>query len=325
MVYELLDEARRLAADLREEVSCVFLVRNAIEDPRGPEAAALEALKACGADRIYVVENNVFARLQDEPCAAALAGLASRYRPSILLVGATALGRSLAPRVAARLDTGLTAECVELEIDGESRLLIQTRPAFGANVMASITCPVRRPQMATIRPGILKAKGQAGLARAGLNGTESGQVIKVDMNITEPLVRLIEHVNETCGGENLADAGIIVAGGRGVGSAENFALIRELACALGGAVGATRPVVDAGWAPESSLIGQTGHVVSPKLYIACGISGAIQHMVGISSADIIVAINRDASAPIFRYATYGIVGDVMQVVPALLDALKEGA
>ncbi|NPV53554.1 MAG: electron transfer flavoprotein subunit alpha/FixB family protein [Firmicutes bacterium] len=229
--------------------------------------------------------------------------------------------------------------------------------------MASIACPVRRPQMATVRPGILKVRGCAEKVKgqvelqAGLGGVESGvdgrclhsgddgdgcldgpdspggldnsdsgfascsrRIVKVDVNISKPRVRLIERVSEACE-NNLADAEIIVAGGRGVGSAEDFALIRELACALGGAVGATRPVVDAGWAPESSLIGQTGRIVSPRLYIACGISGAIQHMVGIS-ADVIVAINKDVGAPIFRSATYGIVGDVAEVIPALLDEVK---
>jgi electron transfer flavoprotein alpha subunit len=235
-----------------------------------------------------------------------------------VLFGATTTGRDLASRIAARIHAGLTADCTGLSIDIKEKLLQQTRPAFGGNIMATIVCKNHRPQMATVRPKVMK--------RVDPDHKRLGEVIKVEPKIgkEELLVELIDVIQDTSVKVNLAEAEIIVSGGRGLGSPENFKLVEELAATLGGAVGASRATVDAGWISSHHQVGQTGKTVCPKLYIACGISGAIQHLAGMQSSDTIVAINKDPEAPIFKIATYGIVGDLFEIVPKLTKAIEKG-
>lgn len=309
VVYELLGEGRKLADDLSEELSAVLLGHN-VDD-------AANELIAHGAEKVYVVDDPALADFQDEPYAQVITELVQEYKPSIFLLGATTIGRSLGPRVAARLRTGLTADCTGLAIDKERRLLLQTRPAFGGNIMATILCPDRRPQMATVRHKVMK--------RAARDDARRGEIIRLVKEILPPRARLVRVVEETHQMVNLAEADIIVSGGRGLGKAENFKIIEDLARVLGAAVGASRAAVDAGWIPYAHQVGQTGKTVCPKIYIACGISGAIQHLAGMGSSDIIVAINKDPSAPIFNVATYGIVGDLFEVVPALTAELRKSA
>ncbi len=306
VVYELLGEGASLASDLGEELSAVILGHEL-------DAAAAE-LVAHGAKRVYVVDDPRLADFQDEPYAQVLTELVQEHAPSVLLLGATTIGRSLGPRVAARLRTGLTADCTALDIDRERRLLLQTRPAFGGNIMATILCPDRRPQMATVRHKVMK--------RAQRDETRSGEIIRLVRDVLPSRARLVKVVEESHEMVNLAEADVIVSGGRGLGKPENFKLIEDLARVLGAAVGASRAAVDAGWIPYAHQVGQTGKTVCPKIYIACGISGAIQHLAGMGSSDIIVAINRDPTAPIFNVATFGIVGDLFEVVPALTAELK---
>ncbi|MGE5587737.1 MAG: FAD-binding protein [Clostridia bacterium] len=309
VVYELLGEGRKLADDLGEELAAVLLGHNV-------DNAANDVI-AHGAEKVYVVDDPALADFQDEPYAQVITELVREYRPSIFLLGATTVGRSLGPRVAARLGTGLTADCTGLAIDKERRLLLQTRPAFGGNIMATILCPDRRPQMATVRHKVMK--------RAARDDARRGDIIRLVREILPPRARLVKVVEETHQMVNLAEADIIVSGGRGLGKAENFKIIEDLARVLGAAVGASRAAVDAGWIPYAHQVGQTGKTVCPKIYIACGISGAIQHLAGMGSSDIIVAINKDPSAPIFNVATYGIVGDLFEVVPALTAELAKTA
>ena len=307
--YELLGEGRRLADKRGAELSAVLL---------GDQIEGLAPrLIAHGADRVYLAQDPVLAHYRTGPYTDVLAGMINQHRPEIVLVSATPQGRDLAPRVAARVSAGLTADCTGLDI-GEEGLLVQTRPAFGGNLMATIVCRQARPQMATVRPGVMKALA-ADPARAG-------EVVSVPVHLDERgvLAKIVEIVQQEGDGQvNLQDAQIIVSGGRGLGKAESFALIRELAQALGGAVGASRAAVDAGWIPAYHQVGQTGRTVQPKLYIACGISGAVQHLAGMGSSDVIIAINKDPSAPIFNIATYGVVGDLFEIVPALTKKLKE--
>ena len=308
--HELLGEGRRLADTLAVELSAVLL---------GDEVQPLaNDLIAHGADRVYLAQDPVLAHCRTGPYTDVLAGMVNQHKPEIVLISATPQGRDLAPRVAARLSAGLTADCTGLDIDEKDRLLVQTRPAFGGNLMATIVCREARPQMATVRPGVMKALDP--------DPSRTGEIVEVPVHLDERsvLAKIVEIVQqETDGQVNLQDAEIIVSGGRGLGKPENFALIRELAGALRGAVGASRAAVDAGWIPAYHQVGQTGRTVQPKLYIACGISGAVQHLAGMASSDVIIAINKDPSAPIFNIATYGIVGDLFEIVPALTRKLKE--
>jgi electron transfer flavoprotein alpha subunit len=296
-----------------------------LADRKGTELAALvfgadvgepaRELVALGADRVLGAEHPALAQFNDDAFVDAFAALAGEQIPEILLCGGTVFGRSFFPRVAARLGTGLTADCTSLEIDPESGILLQTRPAYGGNLLATIACPDRRPQMATVRPKVFPA-GTADPARSG------EIVIRRDWEgVIRSRTKVLEVLEEVVQTVNIADADVIVAGGRGMGSAENFRLLEELARALGGAVAASRAPVDAGWVPYARQVGQTGKTVCPKLYIACGISGQVQHLVGMQSADVIVAINKDPEAPIFSVATYGIVGDALEIVPLLIKAL----
>ncbi len=308
--YELLGKGRELADKRGAGLSAVLL---------GDQVEGLAAdLIARGADRVYLAQDPVLAHYRTGPYTDVLAGMINQHKPEIVLVSATPQGRDLAPRVAARVSAGLTADCTGLGIDEEEGLLVQTRPAFGGNLMATIVCRQARPQMATVRPGVMKALPP--------DPARNGEVVTVPVHLDERgvLAKIVEVVQQEGDGQvNLQDAQIIVSGGRGLGKPENFALIRELAEVLGGAVGASRAAVDAGWIPAYHQVGQTGRTVQPKLYIACGISGAVQHLAGMGSSDVIIAINKDPSAPIFNIATYGVVGDLFEVVPKLTKKLRE--
>ncbi len=308
VVYELLGEGRKLADQLGEELSAVLLGDGV--------TCQAEDLIQHGADNVYVVDNPKLKDFQDDTYAMAMAELCEEYKPNMVLTGATALGRSFIPKVAVILETGLTADCTQLEIDDYTKLLLQTRPAFGGNLMATITCTNFRPQMSTVRHKVFK-KAAKDISRKGKIFTK---VLADDL--LKSRTKLIEFVKEVESTVNLSEADIIVSGGRGLGEAKNFAVIRELAELINGAVGASRAAVDAGWIPYSHQVGQTGKTVCPKLYIACGISGSIQHMAGMQSSETIIAINKDPNAPIFEIATYGIVGDLFEVIPAMISAIK---
>lgn len=306
--FELLGEGRRLADDLGDKLVAVILGRDVNE-------MAADVF-ARGADKVIIVDDPVLKDYRTYPYCAALVKLAEKYQPQILLMGATTLGRDLASAVATELRTGLTADCTELGIDPETKLLTQTRPAFGGNVMATILCKQSRPQMSTVRPRVFKLP-PADCDRAG-------ELIREELTLREDEVptKVLEFRAHTDHANvEIETADVIVAGGRGVGGAEGFKLLKELADALGGEVAASRPPIEMGWVPADRQIGQTGKTVRPKLYIAAGISGAVQHAVGMQGADVIVAINQDPEAPIFKLATYGIVGNIFEVVPALIEAL----
>ncbi|MBI5806448.1 4Fe-4S binding protein [candidate division TA06 bacterium] len=309
IAYELLGEGRKLADTLGAELSAVILGKD-IEQ-------ACRELVWRGADKVYAVSHPLLENFCDEPYAAILADLINQHKPEIVLCGASTIGRALIPRVAIKAHTGLTADCTALAIDEEKRILLQTRPAFGGNIMATIICPNHRPQMATVRHKVMK--------EAVPDSTRQGKVINVPYNQKMPASRtsVLKVVEEITSMVKLTEADIIVSGGRGMKGPENFKLIENLAKSLGGAVGASRAAVDSGWIPYSHQVGQTGKTVAPKLYVACGISGAIQHLVGMQSSDCIIAINKDPDAPIFKVANFGIVGDVFEVVPALTKKLQE--
>ena len=307
IAYELLSKGRELASTLETELCAVCF---------GHGIKGADQLIAHGADRVYLVDSLDFADNQEDLYTKQLVELIRQYKPEIVLAGATSLGRSFIPRVAAILRTGLTADCTGLEIDTENRLLLQTRPTFGGNIMATIICQAKRPQMSTVRPRVFKKNSPD-------NGRK-GQIIRVDFDrerITSR-TRLLSFVDDLTQTIKIEDSDIIVSGGRGLGKAENFQLLEELAKVMGAALGSSRPPVDEGWIPYSHQVGQTGKTVCPKLYIACGISGSVQHMAGMQTSDVIVAINDDPNAPIFEVATYGIVGDLFTVVPMMIEKLK---
>ena len=279
-----------------------------------------EAVKAAnehGADKIIVVDGPEYKHFTTDAYATAICTLVEKYGPTSMLIGATNNGRDVGPRISCRLKTGLTADCTALDIDEETGNVAWTRPAFGGNLMATILCPNHRPQIGTVRPGVFK-KGDAVEGKA--------EIIKEDVHVPEDQIRtqVIELIKEM-GGENvdLEGAEIIVSGGRGVGGPEGFDTIKALADVLGATVGASRAAVDAGWIAHAHQVGQTGKTVGPKLYIACGISGAIQHLAGMSGSDCIVAINKDPDAPIFDVADYGVVGNLFEVLPVLVDEIKK--
>lgn len=308
VTFELLGEGRRLAQKLQAELS-VILIGNNIENN-------VKELIAYGADKVYIIEHSVLDAFNDEIYASIVKDLISKYKPEIMLFGATIYGRSLAPKIASSLNTGLTADCTELDINIENRNLLQTRPAFGGNLMATIVCANSRPQITTVRPKVMNALKP--------DCSRTGEVIKEDARIPKNLnLEVIEVVNNYTRINNLADAEIIVAFGRGIGDIKNIVLIEELAEVLDAAIGASRAVVDCGWIEGSHQIGQSGRTVKPKIYFACGISGSIQHLAGMSSSDMIIAINKDQDAPIFKVANYGIVGDMMKVLPALTNEFRK--
>jgi electron transfer flavoprotein alpha subunit len=307
VALELLGEGRRLADELGVTLSAVLM-------GDGVEPAA-KTLIAHGADSVYLVDDKSLARFNDESYSDVFVQLIRAYKPEIVLMGASTYGRSLAPRVSSRINTGLTADCTKLEIDPEKKILMQTRPAFGGNLMATIICPNHRPQMSTVRPKVMKAL-EPDFAR-------TGEIIRPQVTIPQNLnTKVVDVVASLAEMVNLTEADIIVSGGRGIGDPKNFGIIEELARTLGGAVGASRAAVDAGWIAYCHQVGQTGKTVGPKVYFACGISGSVQHLAGMSSSDTIIAINKNPDAPIFKVATFGIVGDVLQVVPALIKEFK---
>ncbi len=307
VVYELLGKGRELADKFGEDLGCVILGENMRE--------SAEDLICHGADVVYLYDNPTLRDFRDDPYTQVLGSLVREVRPNIFLFGATNLGRSLAPRLAVNLKTGLTADCTGLDIDDDGNLL-QTRPAFGGNVMATILCENNRPQMATVRYKVMRRAEK-------LDGHE-GKVVEKDFDwhSLNDRVEILESSREA-GECSLTEADIIVSGGRGLGDAEGFKLIRELADALGGAVGASRCAVDDGWIAYRHQVGLSGRTVRPKLYIACGISGSVQHLAGMQTSDVIIAINKDPSAPIFRVSDYGIVGDLYEVLPKIIEALKK--
>jgi electron transfer flavoprotein alpha subunit len=312
IAFELLSEGRKLAKDLGVDLAAVLCGASDVENE-------VVHLFSYGADKVYLVTHPELKNYHTAPYTRALAEIISKYRPEILLLGATTLGRDLAARLAIRAGAGLTADCTGLAIDPEKKILLQTRPAFGGNIMATIQTPNHRPQMATVRPKVFK--------KSKVEGPKSqrGNLIKFTPVINEKdlAVKLLEIIHDESVKINLAEAEIIVSGGRGLGEAKNFKLIEELAEVLGGAVGASRATVDAGWISAHHQVGQTGKTVAPKLYIACGISGKIQHLVGMQGSDTIIAINKDKDAPIFKVATYGIVGDLFEYVPLLTKKINE--
>ena len=278
---------------------------------------AVNEVNAHGADEIYVVEGEEYAHYTTDAYAIAMVALVEKYGPASILIGATSNGRDLGPRVSSRLHTGLTADCTALDIDGESGNVAWTRPAFGGNLMATILCPNHRPQIGTVRPGVFKK---------GPETEPKAQIVREDIHVPAEKIRtqVLKVIKEMEGDKvDLEGAQIIVSGGRGVGGPEGFAPIRALAEALGGTVGASRAAVDAGWIPHAHQVGQTGKTVAPKLYIACGISGAIQHIAGMSGSDVIVAINKDPNAPIFDVADYSVVGNLFEVIPVLVEEIKK--
>lgn len=308
--HELLGQACKLAEVLQQEVAAVVIGDNVAH-------LASEAF-ASGAQKVYLVEGEEYRHYTTDAYTIAFTDLIETYKPNVVLLGATTDGRDFGPRIACKVGTGLTADCTDISIDEGTGLIAWTRPAFGGNIMATILCPEHRPQIGTIRPKVFK--------RPEPDQSKNGEVIRVTSKVSPEDIRtkVIETI-EMCNATscNLEEAEIIVSGGRGMGKPENFKLVEELAAVLGGAVGASRAVVDAGWKPAMHQIGQTGKTVGPKVYFACGISGALQHVAGMSSSDIVIAINKDADAPIFKMADYGIVGEVEKVLPALIDEFKK--
>ena len=305
---ELLNPGKTLAGKQGGSLVAVVIGNNV--------ASAIEAASEHGADKVIVVEGEEYAKYTTDAYTNALVALVEKYGPKSMMIGSTNNGRDLGPRVSCRLNTGLTADCTSLDYSEEKDIILWTRPAFGGNLMATIICPDHRPEIGTIRPGVFKKNPVGGNA----------EVIREDIHISADQIRtqVLEIINEM-GAEkvDLEGAEIIVSGGRGVGSAEGFETIRALAKELGATVVASRAAVDAGWIPHAHQVGQTGKTVAPKLYIACGISGAIQHLAGISGADCVVAVNKDPEAPIFDRADYGVVGNLFDVLPVLLEEIKK--
>ena len=306
---ELIGAGRRLADELGQKLAGVII-------GSGVEGIAKEVF-AAGADQVYLAEGPELAQYSTDGYSAVFVDMIKTYKPSVILLGATNDGRDLGPRVACRVGTGLTADCTDLSIEQETGLVVWTRPAFGGNIMANILCPEHRPQMGTVRPSVFK--------RPVPDYSKTGEIIRVKSAAKAEDIRtkLLEVIAMSTGTCNLEEAEIIVSGGRGMGKPENFALVEELAKVLGASVGASRAAVDAGWKPHMHQVGQTGKTVGPKIYIACGISGAIQHLAGMSSSDIIIAINKDPDAPIFHMADYGVVGDVAEVLPLLTEEFRK--
>jgi len=306
--WELMGVGAQLAKSLGVELCAMVIGENV-------EHLCHEAF-AYGATRAYLLDQKVFHFYRTEPYLDACCYLIAKYKPEIILMGATGMGRDLAGAVATRVKTGLTADCTGLDVD-DKRNLRQTRPAFGGNIMATIMCDKFRPQMATVRPHVMQ------MPEKKANAT--GEIVRERFDIDEAgiLTKVLEIIKDKKAGIDIAGAEFIVSGGRGMMSPENFAMLQELADELGGVVGASRSAVDAGWMPHDRQVGQTGKTVRPKIYIACGISGAIQHLVGMQDSDVVIAINRDKEAPIFQVATYGIVGDLFQIVPAITQSIRE--
>lgn len=320
IAFELLGKAKDLAGSLNTDVTAVLV---------GSDVKGLtDELAAYGADKVIVVDDPELKDYRTEPYAHALASVINEYKPEIMLVGATAIGRDLGPRVSARVATGLTADCTQLEIgdfplapvegkEQKHNQLLMTRPAFGGNTIATIACPDNRPQMATVRPGVMQKIDKIEGAKA--------EVIEYNPGFTpdNKYVEILDIVKSVTDTVDIMDAKILVSGGRGVGSPENFKILEDLAAALGGEVSCSRAVVDSGWKPKDLQVGQTGKTVRPQVYFAIGISGAIQHVAGMEESDLIIAINKDETAPIFDVADYGVVGDLNKIVPELTKQILE--
>ncbi|MBQ1548526.1 MAG: electron transfer flavoprotein subunit alpha/FixB family protein [Lachnospiraceae bacterium] len=319
VALELIGKGKELAKDLNTEVTAVLIGSN-IKD-------LADTLAEYGADHVIVVDDPKLENYRTEPYAQALAGVINEYKPEIVLVGATAIGRDLGPTVSARVKTGLTADCTSLEIgdfplearEGQEQKhnqLLMTRPAFGGNTIATIACPDNRPQMATVRPGVMVKQDPEKGKKADIIE------FKADLTENNKYVEILDIIKQVKKTADIMEAKILVSGGRGVGSPENFKILEDLADAIGGTVSCSRAVVDAGWKPKDLQVGQTGKTVRPNVYFAIGISGAIQHVAGMEESDIIIAINKDETAPIFEVADYGVVGDYKKIVPALTEAIK---
>ena len=308
VAYELLGKAQDLAKDLGCGVSAVLL-GSKVED-------LCDKLAKNGADRVILVDDPALETYMTEPYAYALSEVVKKYKPEILLYGATAIGRDLAPRVSARIHTGLTADCTGLDIEAETKNLLMTRPAFGGNIMATIVCAEFRPQMATVRPGVMPRREKEGPVQVVV---EKFALPDIGAHVN---VEILDIVKKVSGKMDIQDAKILISGGRGMGGPENFPILEELATVLGGTISSSRAAVDAGWVEKDRQVGQTGKTVRPNLYVACGISGAIQHLAGMEESEIIVAINKDPGAPIFEVADYGVVGDALKIVPLLTEAVK---
>jgi electron transfer flavoprotein alpha subunit len=308
VVFELLNQGSVLAKKLNVPLSAILIGSNI--------TAKAQDLIERGADRVYVYDDPVFVEFQDDSYSDILSHLIQQEKPEIVLMGATNIGRSFASRVAAKIRTGLTADCTALDIDPQTRNLMQTRPAFGGNIMATILTPRHRPQMSTVRHKVFKP--------AAKTAGRKGEIIKKSADTSRIINRtkFLGFIKDTTAKVNLSDADIIVSGGRGLGKPDGFKLIEELAETLGGAVGSSRAAVDAGWIPYSHQVGQTGRTVGPKIYFACGISGQIQHQVGMSSSDIIVAINKDPHCPMMKMATFAIEGDLYEIIPWIIKEVK---
>ena len=319
IAFELIGKGKDLAEALDTQVTAVLVGSN-VRD-------LADELAEYGADKVIVVDDPELKEYRTEPYAHALSSVIEKYKPEIMLVGATAIGRDLGPRVSARIHTGLTADCTQLEIgdfpinpvpgkETKHNQLLMTRPAFGGNTIATIACPDFRPQMATVRPGVMQKRARQAGVKANVEEFNPG--FTPDNKYVE-ILEIVKAVTDTV---DIMDAKILVSGGRGVGSAENFKLLEDLAEAIGGTVSCSRAVVDAGWKPKDLQVGQTGKTVRPHVYFAIGISGAIQHLAGMEESDIIVAINKDDTAPIFSVADYGVVGDLNKILPVLTEQIK---
>ncbi|CZR72375.1 TPA: electron transfer flavoprotein subunit alpha/FixB family protein [Clostridioides difficile] len=308
VTIELIGEGRKLADQLGKELAVVIAGYEVEKE--------VKELLHYSVDKVYYINDPLLKDFTTDGYAISIANLIERKKPEVVLVGATSIGRDIAPRIAGKVGTGLTADCTKLEIDLTDNKLLQTRPAFGGNLMATIVCPKNRPQMSTVRPGVM--------AKAVRNESETGILEVVTPELTEKMIRtrLVEILPQEKKSVNLTDARIIVSGGRGLKRAEGFELIKELADKLGAEIGASRAAVDSGWIEHSHQVGQTGTTVRPELYIACGISGAIQHLAGMSDSKYIVAINKDAKAPIFSICDYGIVGDLYEIIPEMIESLN---
>ncbi|WP_330682013.1 electron transfer flavoprotein subunit alpha/FixB family protein [Clostridioides difficile] len=308
VTIELIGEGRKLADQLGKELAVVIAGYEVEKE--------VKELLHYSVDKVYYINDPLLKDFTTDGYAISIANLIERKKPEVVLVGATSIGRDIAPRIAGKVGTGLTADCTKLEIDSTDNKLLQTRPAFGGNLMATIVCPKNRPQMSTVRPGVM--------AKAVRNESETGILEVVTPELTEKMIRtrLVEILPQEKKSVNLTDARIIVSGGRGLKRAEGFELIKELADKLGAEIGASRAAVDSGWIEHSHQVGQTGTTVRPELYIACGISGAIQHLAGMSDSKYIVAINKDAKAPIFSICDYGIVGDLYEIIPEMIESLN---
>ena len=309
VAIELLGEGRKLADEIGTEL-CAVLVGSECDD-------LVDELFAYGAEKVYYANNPELKNYTTDGYTAAVYRAVLKYKPEIVLYGATHLGRDLAPSVAVKCGTGLTADCTKLDIDPETKGLRQTRPAFGGNLMATIICPNHRPQMSTVRPGVM--------AKPEKVEGKKGELIDLNIKfkkgeIRQQVLDVVKKVGEMA---SLTDAKIIVSGGRGIGGPEGFDTIRALANKLGGSIGSSRACVDAGWIDHSFQVGQTGTTVKPDLYVACGISGAIQHLAGMQTSKTIVAINKNENAPIFEVADIGIVGDLFKVIPAIIEELDK--